>query len=65
MPRAIFLKSRPSGEASSDNFDLRQWPDEPLDDGDVRMAMRYISVDPYLRGRMNDCLLYTSDAADE
>lgn len=58
MPNAICLKSRPEGEASVDNFEFRQLPDAAPGDGDLLIATAYISVDPYLRGRMNEGASY-------
>ena len=63
MPLAICLKSRPEGEASVNNFEMKQMPDTVLGDGDVLIATRYISVDPYLRGRMNDGESYVAPFA--
>ena len=63
MPLAICLKSRPEGEASVDNFEVKQRPDAAPGDGDVLIATRYISVDPYLRGRMNDGESYVAPFA--
>jgi len=60
MPRAICLKSRPDGQASVDNFELKELAEAPLNDGDVLIATRYISVDPYLRGRMNEGKSYVA-----
>ncbi len=54
MTRAVCLKSRPKGDASVDNFDMQDLPEVDPGDGDVLIETRYISVDPYLRGRMND-----------
>jgi len=65
MPLAICLKSRPEAEASVDNFEMKRVPDTALGDGDVLIATRYISVDPYLRGRMNDGESYVAPFALE
>lgn len=54
MPRAVCLRSRPEGEASVDNFEMKKLPDTQPGEGDVSIAIHYLSVDPYLRGRMND-----------
>ena len=63
MPLAICLKNRPEGEASVNNFVIKQLPDASPGDGDVLIATRYISVDPYLRGRMNDGESYVAPFA--
>lgn len=58
MPRACSLKSRPSGVPVDDNFALIDLPSTPLGAGQVRVANRWLSVDPYMRGRMNDVKSY-------
>ncbi len=58
MPRAWSLKSRPQGLPTMDNFALVEQPAVPLEDGQVRIANRWSSVDPYMRGRMNDVKSY-------
>src|SRR5688572_1463548 len=58
MPRAWHLKSRPSGLPTADNFELKPIELPPLADGMVRVANRWLSVDPYMRGRMNDVKSY-------
>jgi len=63
MPQSICLKSRPEGEASVDNFEIQQLPDSTPGDGELLIATRYISVDPYLRGRMNDGASYVAPFA--
>jgi NADPH-dependent curcumin reductase CurA len=63
MPHAVYLKSRPRGEASVNNFNVRQLPDRQPADGELLIATRYISVDPYLRGRMNEGPSYVAPFA--
>ncbi|MEO7505470.1 MAG: NADP-dependent oxidoreductase [Sphingomicrobium sp.] len=58
MSRAWTLKSRPQGLPTMDNFALVDQPSAPLEDGQVRVANRWLSVDPYMRGRMNDVKSY-------
>jgi NADPH-dependent curcumin reductase CurA len=52
--RQILLVSRPSGEPTVDNFRLVEAPLPELRDGDVLVRHHYLSLDPYMRGRMND-----------
>ena len=52
--RQIVLASRPSAEPSADNFKLVEAPVAPLQDGEVLVRNHYLSLDPYMRGRMND-----------
>jgi hypothetical protein len=58
MPRAWHLKSRPSGMPTHDNFELKTIELPPLADGQVRVRNLWLSVDPYMRGRMNDVKSY-------
>ena len=58
MPRAWHLTSRPKGLPTDDNFALREVALPPLGEGMVRVANRWLSVDPYMRGRMNDVKSY-------
>ena len=50
----IQLISRPSGEASAANFALVETTTPTLADGDVLVRNHFLSLDPYMRGRMND-----------
>jgi NADPH-dependent curcumin reductase CurA len=56
----ILLVSRPHGVASADNFKLVETPLQPLTDGHVRVRNHYLSLDPYMRGRMNDSKSYAT-----
>ena len=58
MARAWHLISRPQGLPSDDNFELREIELPPLSDGLIRLRNRWLSVDPYMRGRMNDVKSY-------
>jgi NADPH-dependent curcumin reductase CurA len=59
MNTQILLASRPEGEASAANFRSLQSP-VPADvpDGHVLVRHHYLSLDPYMRGRMNDSKSY-------
>ncbi|HTL90059.1 MAG TPA: NADP-dependent oxidoreductase [Leptolyngbya sp.] len=54
MSREIHLVSRPNGMVNADNFALVQTELKPLQDQQVLVRNLYLSVDPYMRGRMND-----------
>jgi len=56
--RAWHLMSRPTGLPRMDNFALKDAPLAPLEDGWVRVENKWLSVDPYMRGRMNDVKSY-------
>ena len=58
MPRQIVLASRPSGWPTDDNFALTEADRPDLADGQVRVRNLFMSVDPYMRGRMNDVKSY-------
>jgi NADPH-dependent curcumin reductase CurA len=52
------LVSRPTGEASVDNFMLVEAELPELSDGQVLVRHHFMSLDPYMRGRMNDAKSY-------
>ena len=54
----IHLVSRPQGEASVDNFRLVERPLPALREGEVLVRHHYLSLDPYMRGRMSDAKSY-------
>ena len=58
MARAWHLTSRPNGMPTANNFALKELPQAALGDGMVRVRNDYLSVDPYMRGRMNDVKSY-------
>ena len=52
--RQIQLASRPQGEPSADNFKLVETTLPALAEGQVLVRNHYLSLDPYMRGRMNE-----------
>jgi NADPH-dependent curcumin reductase CurA len=58
VPREIILASRPDGWPTVANFALVEVPHQDLADGQVRVRNLFMSVDPYMRGRMNDVKSY-------
>ncbi|MDB5966261.1 MAG: NADP-dependent oxidoreductase [Polaromonas sp.] len=56
MPRnkQFHLDNRPTGEAVAANFKLVESETPPLQDGQVLVRNHFLSLDPYMRGRMND-----------
>ena len=54
MATQILLKSRPIGLPTPENFETRVIEIPGLKAGQVRLAPHTFSVDPYMRGRMND-----------
>ena len=53
------LVSRPSGWPVPEDFRLVEVELPALAEGEVRVANAFVSVDPYMRGRMNDTKSYT------
>ena len=60
MAKAWHLTSRPLGLPTMDNFALRDLPDAPLENDQLRVRNLWLSVDPYMRGRMNDAKSYAA-----
>jgi len=58
MARAWHLISRPEGAPHHGNFELREIDLPKLDDGMVHVRNLWLSVDPYMRGRMNESKSY-------
>lgn len=58
--REIHLASRPSGRPVPDNFRLVTAPVQELKSGRILVRNQYMSVDPYMRGRMNDTKSYSA-----
>ena len=59
----LLLASRPTGEATVDNFRMVEVPVPELADGHVLVRNHYLSLDPYMRGRMNDSKSYAASQA--
>lgn len=62
MPRnqQILLDNRPQGEATTGNFKLVATDTPALADGQVLVRHHYLSLDPYMRGRMNESKSYAA-----
>ena len=62
MPRnqQILLDNRPEGEASASNFKLVTTDTAALADGQVLVRHHFMSLDPYMRGRMNESKSYAA-----
>jgi NADPH-dependent curcumin reductase CurA len=54
MNRQILLASRPSGEASLENFRIVETDLPKAGSGQMLLRTIYLSLDPYMRSRMND-----------
>ena len=58
--KQILLDNRPEGEAKASNFKLTVAETPPLQDGEVLVRHHFLSLDPYMRGRMNDAKSYAA-----
>ena len=58
MNTQILLDSRPSGEATVGNFKVVNTETPALAEGQVLVRHHYLSLDPYMRGRMNESKSY-------
>lgn len=59
----IVLASRPQGVVSVDNFRLESVPVPTLKEGEVLVRNHYLSLDPYMRMRMEDVKSYAAPQA--
>ena len=62
MNRQILLASRPQGPVTENNFRLVEQPIPEPADGEVLIRNEWLSLDPYMRGRMNDVKSYVPPA---
>jgi NADPH-dependent curcumin reductase CurA len=54
----MVLASRPSGEVQASNFRLETADVPAIADGQILIRNHYLSLDPYMRGRMSDAKSY-------
>ncbi|MEZ2129744.1 MULTISPECIES: NADP-dependent oxidoreductase [unclassified Sinorhizobium] len=54
----IVLASRPSGKPTAANFRLERETIRDLSEGELLLEILYLSLDPYMRGRMDDAKSY-------
>jgi len=58
MNNIITLKSRPKGKPELDDFEFTEEEKPTAGEGEILLRTKYVSVDPYLRGRMRDVESY-------
>ena len=58
--RQWVLASRPAGRADASNFRLTESDVPPIHEGQVLIKVQYLSLDPYMRGRMDDAKSYAA-----
>ncbi len=56
--RRILLAARPEGSPKESDFELSEAPVSEPDDGELVLRTIYLSLDPYMRGRMNAAKSY-------
>jgi NADPH-dependent curcumin reductase CurA len=56
----VVLASRPIGRPSPDNFELVRTPVPTPGEGQLLLKIRYLSLDPYMRGRMSAAKSYAA-----
>jgi hypothetical protein len=57
--REVHLASRPHGEPTAENFAVVETDVRSPGEGEVTVRNTFLSVDPYMRGRMNDARSYS------
>ncbi|MBU6258957.1 MAG: NADP-dependent oxidoreductase [Burkholderiales bacterium] len=60
MNHRIVLASRPEAEVGPEHFRLEEVALAPLAPGRVRVRHHFLSLDPYMRGRMSDAKSYAA-----
>jgi NADPH-dependent curcumin reductase CurA len=60
VTREVVLSAYPQGEPQESDFEVRDVPDPVPGDGDVLVRNVFVSVDPYMRGRMTGIKTYVS-----
>jgi NADPH-dependent curcumin reductase CurA len=58
MPRALHLAARPEGTPKDSDFELRERESAPLADGQFRVAVKFLSIDPAMRVWMSEAKSY-------
>lgn len=61
--KRVVLATRPRGQVTPDNFRIEVAEVPPLQDGEVLVRNHYLSLDPYMRGRMSDANSYAEPQA--
>ena len=61
--RRIVLAARPDGPVRPEHFRLEEAPVPPVPDGHLLVRNRFLSLDPYMRGAMNDRKSYRQPQA--
>jgi len=60
--KRVLLKSRPKGWVTESNFEIAEAPIPKPKEGEALVRNHWLSLDPYMRGRMNDTKSYAAKA---
>ena len=60
LNKRVLLASRPQGAVSPDNFRIEEAPLPQPGEGEVLVRNEWLSLDPYMRGRMSDAKSYVA-----
>jgi NADPH-dependent curcumin reductase CurA len=63
MNRQVLLASRPKGEVGEENFRIVETPIPAPREGEVLVKNEWLSLDPYMRGRMSEAKSYAPSVA--
>src|SRR5206468_1619390 len=62
MNQQVLLASRPQGAVTENNFRIVEVPVPAPGEGEALVRNEWLSLDPYMRGRMNDVKSYVPPA---
>ena len=60
LNKRVLLASRPQGSVTPENFRIEEGPLPQPNDGEVLVRNEWLSLDPYMRGRMSDAKSYVA-----
>ena len=60
--KKLLLDKRPSGMPGDECWKLNEEKIAPLENDEILIEVKYLSIDPYMRGRMNDSRSYAAPA---
>jgi NADPH-dependent curcumin reductase CurA len=63
IARRVVLASRPAAEPAAENFRLEEFPMPQPGEGEILLRTLWLSLDPYMRGRMSDAPSYAAPVA--
>ncbi|GIS25451.1 MAG: hypothetical protein CM15mP126_6940 [Gammaproteobacteria bacterium] len=60
--KQFLLEKRPKGMPLDECWKLNEEKITSLKDNEILIEVKYLSIDPYMRGRMNDSMSYAAPA---